>query len=80
MGGVSHATPVGGVTLAPDAAQTESQPLLEECVGLLKLRQTQRDDVAVQTNLLWGGGRGISFWLKTMDYSKAFQLNLFAHP
>jgi hypothetical protein len=67
VGGVSHATPPSGVKVLPESPEADGQPLLEERVGLLQLRQTKGYHIALQTNLLqcgMGGGEWIKFSLK----------------
>ena len=52
MGGVSDTTPAGSVIVLPQTTKTDGQPLLKESVGLFKLRQTQGDHVALETDVL----------------------------
>ena len=67
VGGVSHATPSSSIKVLPESSEADGQPLLEERVRLLELRQTKSYHIVLETNLLQygmymymcvGGGRG----------------------
>lgn len=52
MGGVSHTTPSSSIKVLPESSEADGQPLLEERVGLLQLRQTKGYHIALKTHLL----------------------------
>ena len=52
MGRVSYATPSSCIKALPESTKADGQPLLEERVRLLKLRQAQSYHIALKTHLL----------------------------
>lgn len=52
VGGVSHTTPSSSIKVFPESSEADGEPLLEEMVRLLELRQTQSYHIALKTNLL----------------------------